>query len=113
MAPGPVWTPSTIAKKRVKVTAHGKFTHTVAVGKHSGGHFVGHHNKGYARWDSWNDFVDVVNRRAPDNWDLAASFKQKPAWHADLWALDALESDVAYEVTYDDVTNEELRQEEL
>ena len=103
----------TIAKKQVKVTAHGKFTHTVAVGKHSGGHFVGGHNKGYGRWDSWDNFVDVINRHAPDNWDLATSFKQKHAWHADLWALDALESDVAYEVTYDDVTNEELRQEEL
>ena len=64
--------------------------------------------------DTTNEMHKVgINRHAPDNWDLATSFKEKPAYHADLWALDTLESDVAYEVTYDDVTSEELRQEEL
>ena len=59
----------------VEVSATGKFKHVTKIGQHSGGHFV-HHR--YSQWDSWEDFVDCVTGHAPDNWDLAASFKKHP-----------------------------------
>ena len=84
----------------IPVTAVGLFVHTVAVGKHSGGRWKGKRGVGYAMWDSWQNFCDVIRRDAPDNWDLTGSFKDHPAWHADLWALDPLHAAISYEVTY-------------
>ena len=82
----------------IEVVAHGQFTHGLTVGKHSGGKFVGGHN-GY--WDTWPDFSDVVRGEAPDNWDLAPSFKSRPANHADLWALDDLDTEVRYQAKFE------------
>ena len=82
------------------VTGHGDFTFSLQVGKHSGGKFVGGHNRGWAKWDSWQQFVDVVKREAPDNWGLAKSFKEHHAYHADLWALDPLDAEVRYVVKF-------------
>lgn len=82
----------------IDVTAEGRFKYKIAAGKHSGGRFVGGHN-GY--WDSFEDFSDVVRGEAPDNWDLAPSFKEHAARHADLWALDPLVASVRYKVTFE------------
>lgn len=82
----------------IEVTAHGKFVHRLDVGKHSGGGWHGGHN---GHWDSWNDFCDVVKGEAPDNWSLAKSFKDKHAYHADLWALNPLEATVKYKVSFE------------
>ena len=82
----------------IEMTAQGKFTHRLDVGKHSGGHFVGRHN---GHWPSWNDFCDVVRGDAPDNWSMAKSFKEHPAYHADLWALDALNATVKYKASFE------------
>ena len=81
-----------------EITAVGDFTFGMAIGKHSGGKFVGGHN---AYWDSWSQFLSVVNGHAPDNWSLAGSFKQRGPWHADRWALDALNSVVKYDAKFE------------
>ena len=89
------------ADTSIHVTAHGPFTHDVTVGKHSGGHFVsGRHGRGKAHWDTWDQFEAVIHRDAPANWDLAESFAKRGPWHADLWALDPLNSGVAYTLKY-------------
>ena len=50
------------------------------------------------KWGSWQDFVDVVTRNAPDNWSLSKSFREHPAKHSQLQVLDPLDADVAYTV---------------
>ena len=80
-----------------EVTSTGLFNFGIAIGKHSGGKFVGHHN-GY--WDSWQQFTDVVRGDAPDNWDKAQSFKLHHVRHADLSLLDPLDTTVKYEIKF-------------
>ena len=53
------------------------------------------------RWDSWSEFCDAVRGEAPDNVCLAESFKKRHPWHADLWALDPLNSEVKYNVKFE------------
>ena len=83
------------------VTAHGKFSFLLTVGKHSGGKFVGHQGRGFVSWDSWQDFVDVISGNSPDNWDLAESFKEKSAYRSDLWVLKPLSANVRYVVKFE------------
>ena len=64
----------TRADVEVSVTADGKYNHVIKIGHHSGGKFVHH---GYAKWDTFQDFVDVVEGRAPSNWSLADSFRKR------------------------------------
>ena len=85
----------------IQVTAIGQFTHTLGIGKHSGGQFIGGHGRGYGWWSSWDDFVACVQGKAPDNWDFATSLREHPAWHADLWALNAVDAPVSYTVTFE------------
>ena len=47
------------------------------------------------------NFCDVVTGHAPDNWDLAKSFKDHGAYHADMWALDPLNSELRYTVKFE------------
>ena len=95
--------------KRVRVTmdrkkadvvqtakARGKFTHTVAVVETTGGHW-----KHVIRWDTWEQFKDCVRGDAPDNWPLAAYFKEHKPHSDDLWALDALDADLEYDVKFE------------
>ena len=91
----------TRADTEMDVTARGKFLFTLAAGKHSGGHWKGKQGRGHVFWSSWQDFEDVVMRRAPDNYDLAESFKGHPPWHADLWVLDPMDSEVRYTVKFE------------
>ena len=85
---------------QIPVKAIGQFSHTLAIGKHSGGDWRGGHGRGYGFWSSWDDFVQCVNGDAPDNWDFATSLRQHPAWHADRWALNTIDATVAYTVTF-------------
>ena len=86
------------ANGEIDMTANGKFTFRIAVGKHSGGKFVGGHN---AYWNSWQDYVDAVRGDAPLNIDLARSFQNHPAAHADLGGIDPLEAEVRYKVSFE------------
>ena len=88
------------ADVEIPVTAHGKFTHTLGLGKHSGGDWKGKPSQGYGWWPSWADFVDCVRGDAPDNWAFATSMRDRPPWHSDLWALNSIEANVAYTVTF-------------
>ena len=83
-----------------EVRGLGQFSFVLQLGKHSGGHFKGGRDRGWAQWDSWQQFVDVVKGEAPDNWSLAKSFRERHAYHADLWALDPLDSEVKYVVKF-------------
>ena len=85
------------ADTQQEVTARGDFTFGIAAGKHSGGRFVGR----FAKFDSWSDFCDAVRGEAPDNVCLAESFKNRHPWHADLWALNPLNSEVKYNVKFE------------
>ena len=90
------------ADTQQEVTARGDFTFAIACGKHSGGKFRGHHGRTVVgRWDSWSEFCDAVRGEAPDNVCLAESFKKRHPWHADLWALDPLNSEVKYNVKFE------------
>ena len=82
----------------VAVTADGKFNHVIKIGHHSGGKFVHH---GYAKWDTWQDFVDVVEGRAPSNWSLADSFRKRPLLDSLKWVLDDLNASVRYKVKWE------------
>ena len=85
----------------IPVTAQGTFTHTIGMGKHSGGDWKGKSGEGYGWWPSWNDFSQCVRGDAPDNWPFATSLREHPPWHADLWALDPIDANVAYVVTWE------------
>ena len=89
----------------IPVTATGKFSHTLALGKHSGGKFRGGHGRGYGSWSSFEDFASCVRGEAPDNWDFATSLREHPPWQADLWALNPIDARVAYTVTYNGRTS--------
>ena len=88
------------ADTQQELTAHGQFTFGLTIGKHSDGKFHGKLGQ-YGHWDSWADFSDVVRQTAPDNLCLAQALKAHPVWHADLWALDGLDSEVKYNVKYE------------
>lgn len=85
------------------ITAIGQFNFALTVGKHSGGEFKSHgsNHRGLGRWGSWQEFVDVVTRNAPDNASLSESFQGHPAYHADLWALDPMDAAMAYEIKFE------------
>ena len=55
-----------------------------------------HH--GYAQWNTFQDFRDVVEGRAPSNWSLADSFRKRPLLDSLKWALDELNASVRYKV---------------
>ena len=84
----------------IPVTAQGTFTHTLGIGKHSGGDWKGKSGEGHGWWSSWEDFVQCVDGQAPDNWDFATSLREHPPWHADRWALNPIDGAVAYEVSW-------------
>ena len=88
----------TRADVEVSVTADGKFNHVTKIGHHSGGKFVHH---GYAKWDTWQDFVDVVEGRAPSNWSLADSFRKRPLLDSLKWVLGELNAAVRYKVKWE------------
>ena len=82
----------------IPATAHGKFSHTFAIGKHSGGRWKGGNGRGFGWWDSWEEFCAVVRGDAPDNWAFAKSMRDTPPWNADLWALNDIVADLKYEI---------------
>ena len=84
----------------IPVTARGKFIHTFGIGKHSGGNWKGDNGEGHGWWPSWENFKLCVQGRAPDNWDFATSLREHPPWQADLWALNDIQANVAYTVTF-------------
>ena len=86
------------ADGEIDVTAKGKFNHQVTVGRYHHGRFITVRG---AHWDSFDKFCDVVTGHAPDNWDLAKSFKDHGAYHADMWALDPLNSELRYTVKFE------------
>ena len=88
----------TRADVEVEVTADGKFNHVTKIGHHSGGKFVHH---GYAQWNTFQDFRDVVEGRAPSNWSLADSFRKRPLLDSLKWALDELNASVRYKVKWE------------
>ena len=82
------------------VTARGDFNFGIRLGKFKHGGWQGGRDRGWVDWDSWQQFCDVIRGDAPDNWSLARSFKEHSAYHADLWALDPLDSEVKYVVKF-------------
>ena len=93
------------ADTELVVTSNAMFSFKLNVGYHD--HRWNHSWKGhrahrdYQRWDSWQDFVDVIKGEAPSNIDLATSFMQHHADHADLWVLDELDGEVKYKVRFE------------
>ena len=85
------------ASGEIPVSARGDFTFSMTIGHH-GSH--GWHS-GTARFDSWQQFCDVITRNAPDNYPLAKYFKDHPPYHADLWALNPLDSEVRYIIKFE------------
>ena len=85
----------------IPVTAQGTFTHTLGIGKHSGGDWQGKPGEGHGWWSSWDDFVQCVDGQAPDNWDFATSLREHPPWQADRWALNPIDGAVAYVVSWE------------
>ena len=85
----------------IPVTAQGTFTHTLGIGKHSGGDWKGKPGEGHGLWSSWDDFVRCVDGQAPDNWDFGTSLREHPPWHADRWALNPIDGAVAYVVSWE------------
>ena len=85
----------------IPVTAQGTFTHTLGIGKHSGGDWQGKPGEGHGYWSSWDNFVQCVDGQAPDNWDFATSLREHPPWQADRWALNPIDGAVAYVVSWE------------
>ena len=88
----------TRADVEVEVSAQGKFNHVTKIGLHSGGHFKHGH---YAQWNTFQDFRDVVQGRAPSNWSLADSFRKTPLMDSLKWVLDELSAAVRYKVKWE------------
>ena len=85
----------------IPVKAQGTFTHTLGVGKHSGGHWKGQDGRGHGWWGSFDDFASCVRGQAPDNWSYGTNLREHPPWTADLWALDPLSASVSYSVQWE------------
>ena len=112
-----------------EVSAKGKFTYYIEVGKFDGNKRVKHksHHEVFnpdltihhhiapgtpsVHFDSEQQLRDVVTGNAPDNWPFAGSFNARPAYHADLWALDPLDSHVRYSVKFEGRIIREFRVE--
>ena len=88
----------TRADVEVDVTADGKFKHVIKIGLHSGGHFK-HGN--YVQWNTFQEFVDAVEGRAPSNWGLADSFRRRPLLDSLKWVTDELKASVRYKVKWE------------
>ena len=107
------------ADGNTEVTADGKFTYTIAVGKFDGTKRVKHKSRHEhfspdltihhhiqpgtpsVEFVSEQQLRDVVTGHAPDNWPMAGSFRDRPAYQADLWALDPLDAAVRYAVGFE------------
>ena len=86
------------ASGSIPVSANGKFSFgPIIIGRHYGGHW----HTGTARFDSWQELKDVVLGQAPANAPFYRAFKQHPAYHADLWALEDIEAAVRYTVKFE------------
>ena len=83
-----------------EVTADAGFTHTVSVGRFAP-HVKSNHKWWSVTWDSWEEFLDVVNGDAPDNAPMADAFKEHPIQRADRWALAEIDSPLRYKVKYE------------
>ena len=99
----------TLSRKRadteLDVTSEAKFTFGLNAGKHGRGWnhgWRGHRaHRDYQRWATWQDFCDAVQGLAPDNIDLAGSFKRHRAPHYYLDVLDELAGRVRYKVRFE------------
>ena len=92
------------ADTELEVTSNADFTFSLKVGSHDprwnhGWKKGGAPHKAY--WETWQDFADVIRGEAPDNYDLADSFRRHPARHYDLDVLDPLNSEVRYKVKFE------------
>ena len=83
-----------------EVTAKGKFNFTIEFAEHRPKWKPEHHWVGVT-YDSWQQFLDVINGDSPDNWPLADQFRQHPVQRADRWALRQLNTDVRYKVKFE------------
>ena len=102
-----------------QVAAKGKFNYALEFGKFDGFKRVTHksHHEIFnpdltihhhissgipsVAFDNEQQLRDVVTSNAPSNWPMAQSFIDRPAYHADLWALDPLDSSVRYQVNFE------------
>ena len=84
----------------VPVTAQGNFTHTLGIGKHSGGDWRGRDGQGHGYWNSFDDFIACVQGSAPDNLSFATNLREHPPYHADLYAIRGLTAQVSYDVEW-------------
>ena len=83
------------ASGEIAVTAHGDFTYSVMVGYHS--HYW-HHG---IYWATWEEFSDVIQGDAPDNCPLSQLIKRQPLYHADMWVLDDIDSELRYSIKFE------------
>ena len=88
----------TRADVRQEVSARGDFSFYLIAGAYVTG--IKHHHQEH-RWDSWQQFVDVINGDAPDNWALADELKKHRVFSADRWALAPLNAPLRYAVTFE------------
>ena len=97
----------TLNRKRTdtsqRVTGTGEFTHDIRIGlwDHKDGHNDAQKFHRSVYFESWGQFCDVVHGHSPDNYPLAAYFKQHPIRTADLWAIKDLNSEVQYDVKFE------------
>ena len=63
------------ADGEIEINAEGHFIiSNIGVGKHSGGHFTGHHN---GSWNSMTDMLDSATGQAPSNISLSDSYRRR------------------------------------
>ena len=97
---------------QIEVSAKAQFGFILIVGQHD--HRWNHGWKGTRyRWDSWQQFQDVIKGEAPSNWPLAREFAKHPANHADFWALDDLDSEVRYTIRFEGKINKSYTVKEI
>ena len=92
------------ADTELEVTSHASFSFILRAGQHDhrwNHGWRGHGGHDNCRWDTWQDFEDAVRGVAPDNVDLAYSFRRRPAHHYDLDVLLPLSGEVRYKVRFE------------
>lgn len=97
------------------VSARGEFGHTIDFVNVCHRCTKAHQWRNRVNFDSWEQFCDVIRdyENQPDNYPLVQALKDRHPYHADLWALADLDTEVKYRVKFEGRIKTEFRTETL
>lgn len=104
-----------VAKIKQRITGVGDFTFKLIIGD-----FHPNHWHDARSWDSWDDFIEVINGKAPDNYPLATNFHGSTPTRCSVspyanptWVAEPLSAPFEMDIEYDDVTDTDLTEQSM